>query len=49
MSKDLRQFLRVVQEAGPDFYVEVEKRLKPKVEPSFIQEKLVREGRFPVS
>ena len=40
MSKELRQFLRVVQEAGLDFYVEVEKRLKPRLESSVLQGKL---------
>ena len=48
MIKDLRQFLHVVREAGPDFYVEVNKQLKPKHEPCVIQEKLAKEGRFPV-
>ena len=48
MSKDLRQFLQVVKEAGPDFYVEVKKPLKAKIEPCVIQEKLAKEGRFPV-
>ena len=48
MSKDLRQFLQVTKEAGPDFYVEVSKPLKPKLEPCVIQEKLAKEGRFPV-
>jgi len=48
MSKDLRQFLQVVREAGPDFYVEVKKPLKPVLEPCVIQQKLAKEGRFPV-
>lgn len=48
MSKDLRQFLKVVKELGPDFYVEVKRPLKPKFEPCVIQEKLAKEGRFPV-
>ncbi len=48
MSKDLRQFLQVVKEAGPDFYVEVKRPLKPKIEVCVIQEKLAKEGRFPV-
>ncbi len=48
MSKDLRQFLKVVKDLGPDFYVEVKKPLKPKFEPCVIQEKLAKEGRFPV-
>ncbi len=48
MGKDLRQFLQVVKELGPDFYVEVKKPLKPKLEPFILQQKLAREGRFPV-
>ncbi len=48
MSKDLRQFLKVLKELGPDYYVEVKRPLKPKYEPCVIQEKLAREGRFPV-
>lgn len=48
MSKDLRQFLKVVKELGPEFYVEVKRPLKPKFEPCVIQEKLAKEGRFPV-
>jgi 2,5-furandicarboxylate decarboxylase 1 len=48
MSKDLRQFLEAARELGPDFYVEVKKPLKPKFEPCIIQEKLAKEGRFPV-
>ena len=48
MSKDLRQFLQSAKEAGPDFYVEVKKPLKPKLEVHVIQTKLQREGRYPV-
>jgi len=48
MSKDLRQFLELAKKMGPDFYVEVKKPLKPKYEPCVIQEKLAKEGRFPV-
>ncbi len=48
MSKDLRQFLKVAKELGPDFYVEVKRPLKPKFEPCVIQEKLASERRFPV-
>ncbi|MFC2013899.1 UbiD family decarboxylase [Chloroflexota bacterium] len=48
MSKDLRHFLRMVKEAGPDYYVEVKKLLKPEFEVCVIQEKLVEQGRFPV-
>ncbi len=48
MSKDLRTFLKQVKEAGPDFYVEVQRPVKPIYETWVIQEKLGREGRFPV-
>ena len=48
MSKDLRQFLQMVKEMGPDYYVEVNQPLKPKYEPCIIQEKLAKEGRYPV-
>ncbi len=48
MSKDLRQFLGVVREAGPEFYVEVKKPLSPKLEPFILQQKLFKKGRNPV-
>lgn len=48
MNKDLRQFLQVVKETGPDFYVEVKKPLKPEFEKDVLQLKLDRQGRFPV-
>lgn len=48
MGKDLRDFLRVVKEAGPDFYVEVRKPVKPDEEVSTLLQKLAGEGRFPV-
>jgi len=48
MGKDLRHFLKVVKEMGPDFYVEVKRPLKPRLEVALIQEKLAKEGRFPV-
>lgn len=48
MNKDLRQFLRLVKEMGPDYYLEVNRPLKPKYEPCVIQEKLAKEGRYPV-
>ncbi len=48
MRKDLRQFLQVAKEAGPDFYAEVKRSLKPELEVGIIQHKLAREGRFPV-
>ncbi|MFC1965240.1 UbiD family decarboxylase [Chloroflexota bacterium] len=48
MSKDLRQFLQVVREAGPEFYMEAKRSLKPEYEVCVLQEKLAAEGRFPV-
>lgn len=48
VGKDLRQFLRVVREAGSEFYVEVKRSLRPICEPFVIQHKLARQGRFPV-
>ncbi|MFH1003276.1 MAG: UbiD family decarboxylase [Chloroflexota bacterium] len=48
MNKDLRTFLKVVKEAGPDYYVEVKKPLNPILEPFILQQKLFRKGRFPV-
>ncbi|MFC1861549.1 UbiD family decarboxylase domain-containing protein, partial [Chloroflexota bacterium] len=48
MSKDLRQFLQMAKEAGPEFYVEVKKPLKPEFEKDVLQLKLTREGRCPV-
>ena len=48
MGKDLRQFLQVVREAGPDFYVETKKLLKPELEVGIIQHKLASQGRYPV-
>ena len=48
MNKDLRSFLADARKAGPEYYVEVNRPLKPYLEPCIIQEKLAREGRFPV-
>lgn len=48
MSKDLRQFLKAAKDLGPEFYVEVKKPLSPELEVCVIQQKLAREGRFPV-
>ncbi|MFC1964960.1 UbiD family decarboxylase domain-containing protein, partial [Chloroflexota bacterium] len=48
MSKDLRQFLQAAKDAGPEFYVEVKRPLKPEYESCVIQEKLAAEGRYPV-
>ena len=47
MGKDLRQFLQLVRRAGPDFYVEVKKPLKPELEVGIIQHKLASESRYP--
>jgi 2,5-furandicarboxylate decarboxylase 1 len=47
MSKDLRQFLQLAKKAGPHFYVEVKKPLKPELEVGIIQHKLASEGRYP--
>ena len=48
MSKDLRQYLQMAKELGPEFYVEVKKPLKPKLEVGVLQHKLAKEGRFPI-
>lgn len=48
MSKDIRQFLEVVRKAGPDYYVDIKKPLKPYLEVCIIQQKLAKESRFPV-
>ncbi|MBI4319466.1 MAG: UbiD family decarboxylase [Chloroflexi bacterium] len=48
MAKDLRQFLQVVKEAGPDYYVEVKKPLNRYLEVGVIQHKLHKLGRAPV-
>ncbi|MBI2960422.1 MAG: UbiD family decarboxylase [Betaproteobacteria bacterium] len=48
MGKDLRQFLQAARAAGPEFYVESKKPLKPKLEPFILQQKLLKEGRYPV-
>jgi 2,5-furandicarboxylate decarboxylase 1 len=48
MNKDLRTFLKAVKELGSEYYVEVSRPVKPKYETWVLQEKLAREGRFPV-
>ena len=48
MPKDLRQFLQVVREAGPQHYVEVKKPLDPYLQVGVIQHKLYKQGRSPV-
>ncbi|MFH0914260.1 MAG: TRAP transporter large permease subunit [Chloroflexota bacterium] len=47
-NKDLRSFLKAAKEAGPEFYVEAKRPLRPELEVSALQEKLAAEGRFPV-
>jgi 2,5-furandicarboxylate decarboxylase 1 len=48
MTKDLRQFLALARSAGPEFYVEVGKPLDSRFEVGVLQQKLAKEGRFPV-
>ncbi|MBI2860482.1 MAG: UbiD family decarboxylase [Chloroflexi bacterium] len=48
MSKDLRQYLEAVKQAGTDFYVEVKRPLRPKFEVSVLQQKLAAADRYPV-
>lgn len=47
-NKDLRDFLELARQAGPDFYVQVKKPLNPELETCVLQEKLAKRGRFPV-
>ncbi len=48
MNKDLRYFLAAAKEAGPDFYVEVTKPIGPHLEVCVLQQKLAKQGCFPV-
>ena len=48
MSKDLRTFLDQVRKLGLEFYVEVSRKLNPELEVQVIQEKLAKEGCYPV-
>jgi len=48
LSKDLRTFLDQVRKLGPEFYAEVNRKLSPELEVQVIQQKLAKEGRFPV-
>jgi len=48
VGKDLRQFLQRVRAAGPDFYAEVKRPLKPELEPFILQQKLFKDRRSPV-
>ena len=48
MSKDLRQFLQMARKAGPDYYVEVKRPVSADLEICVLQQKLAKEGRYPV-
>lgn len=48
MNPNLRDFLCVVRDAGPEYYVEVKKPLDPYLEVGVLQHKLLAEGRSPV-
>lgn len=47
-NKDLRDFLDLVRQAGSNFYVQVKKPLSPELEACVLQQKLAKQGRFPV-
>jgi 2,5-furandicarboxylate decarboxylase 1 len=48
VAKDLRSFLQEVRALGPDFYVELSRPVKPKLEVTVIQQKLTKAGRHAV-
>lgn len=48
MGQDLRDFLKLAREAGPDLYMEATRVLKPRLEINVLQLKLARQGRYPV-
>ncbi|MBI2860720.1 MAG: UbiD family decarboxylase [Chloroflexi bacterium] len=48
MTRDLRQYLQFISQAGPEYYAEVKRPVSPILEISALQEKLAAEGRFPV-
>jgi len=48
MGKDLRQFLKLVKDAGPQYYVEAKRPLDPKYELCVLSRKLAAAGRYPV-
>jgi len=48
MNKNLRDFLRMAKEAGPDFYMEVKRPINTHLEICVLQQKLAKEGCFPV-
>ena len=47
-NKNLRDFLKMVKRAGPNYYVEVKKLLNPYLEVGVIQHKLHKINRDPV-
>ncbi|OFZ89922.1 MAG: hypothetical protein A2V78_05120 [Betaproteobacteria bacterium RBG_16_64_18] len=47
-NKNLRDFLKVVRKAGPDYYVEVKRPLHPHLEVGVIQRKLRKIDRYPI-
>ena len=48
MGKDLRQFLEMAKKAGADYYVEVNRPVTVDLEVCVLQQKLAKEGRYPV-
>jgi 2,5-furandicarboxylate decarboxylase 1 len=44
----MRDYLRLVKDAGPRYYAEVKRPLNPRLELGVLQHKLARAGRFPV-
>ncbi|MFC1955440.1 UbiD family decarboxylase [Chloroflexota bacterium] len=47
-NKDLRDFLNKARQAGPDYYLEAKKPVDPDLVPGILQQKLAKQGRFPV-
>ena len=47
-NKDLRDFLNQVRQAGSDYYLETNKPIDPDLVPGILQQKLAKQGRFPV-
>ncbi|MBI2860992.1 MAG: UbiD family decarboxylase [Chloroflexi bacterium] len=48
MAKDLREYLKAVRDMGPEFYVETNRPMDPRLEVCVIQHKLQAQNRFPV-
>ncbi len=48
MSKDLRDFLRLVEQQAPDLIVRIEREVKPRWELSAVQKRLQADGRLPI-